>query len=1199
MDYKLKLKQISNDCDIVKINDDAVGFAMAGIISNSKEDLFLHITTDDKRMEELESQIKFFAPEIEILTIPAWDCLPYDRVSPKAAIISARIKAFSALAKKSAKKKIPENSSENLAKTLIITTANSALQKTIPINLIKNLGFGIAVGDEIKVEDLTNYLVGNGYVRSPVANSVGEFAVRGSIIDIIIPSSYQKEDDLIGYRLDFFGNNLEEIRVFDPVTQITSNKVNKIDFLPTSEIIFNEKNIDNFRRKYRQIFCAASLDMIYNAVTEGRHYPGMEHWLPLFYDEELSSVFAHVKNAAKNAVYFIETKALDLINSRQEAILEYYQARVETLKESANSGGIYNPILPENLYLSKKEFENQLAENGKFLVKFNNFSTSLDISRGGRIIDPEFEPIPILITSNKNSYEALKEFLHNYKLLDRKILICCFSNGSRDRLHKILLEHEIASKAIENFAENLPKNNIGLINLQVSQGFYASDIVVVGEEALVGLKINRKISKKIDPRILAENLALSAGELVVHRYHGIGKFDGLQTITAGAGYLTPSSFTGSDSIPLNRGITNDFLKIIYGGGDNLFVPVEDIELITRYGDDNPLIQLDRLGLATWKNRREKVRKRIKVAAEELIKIAAARQLKKAPILMADPGEYEEFKARFEFVETDDQLRTIDEVEEDLSRGIPMDRLVCGDVGFGKTEVAMRAAFIAAKNASGSHQVAIVAPTTLLCRQHYHNFTKRFKDTGLQVAQLSRMITPAQAKKTKQDLADGKVDIIIGTHALLAKDVKFSKLGLIILDEEQHFGVAQKERVKQLRNEVHILTLSATPIPRTLQMSLTGVKELSLISTPPIDRLAIRSFVMPYDSVIAREAILREYKRGGRTFFVVPKIKDIGEIEDRLKKSIPEVKIQSVHGQMTPTILDKIMNDFYDGKFDVLISTTIIESGIDISIANTMIIHKAENFGLSQLYQLRGRVGRGKVRAYAYLMTTAGKKLTEVAQRRLEVMQTLDALGVGFSIASHDMDIRGSGNILGDEQSGHVRETGIELYQDMLREEIENLKLTGEKIGEAEYEEDYSVQIKLGISLLIPETYIPDLSLRMSLYKRIARIDSIEAKEQIATEIIDRFGPLPNETDNLLEIAYLKSLCKKCDIEKIETGSGGILISFRNNKFREPQKLLDYIFKHKDKIKLQGHKILFLIPITSEKEKFNNSLKIINQIEALL
>ena len=1165
MDYKLKLKQISNNCDVVKINDDAIGFAVAGILRDSKENLFLHITTDDKRMDELARQINFFVPEVEILTIPAWDCLPYDRVSPKAAVVSARVKAFSALAKRSDQK------------TLIITTANSALQKTIPVNLIKNLGFGIAVGDEVKIEDLTGYLVSNGYSRSSVANSVGEFAVRGSIVDIIIPSSYQRDDDLIGYRLDFFGNNLEEIRVFDPLTQITSNKVKKIDFLPTSEIIFNEKNIDNFRKNYRQLFGAASSDIMYNAVTGGRNYPGMEHFLPLFYDEELSSIFTH----AKNAVHLIEAAAFDSIKQRENVIREYYQARVETLKESANSGGVYNPIPPENLYLSKKEFENELTKNGKFLVKFNNFNADLN----GRIIDLEFDPIPNLITSNKNSYEALKEFLHNHELLDRKILIACFSNGSRDRLHKILLEHEIASKAIENLEEKLPKNNIGLIILPVSQGFYASDVVLVGEEALVGLKINRKISRKIDPRILAENLALQAGELVVHRYHGIGKFDGLQTITAG-------------------GITNDFLKIIYGGGDNLFVPVEDIELITRYGADNPLIQLDRLGLATWKNRCDKVRKKIKVAAEELIKIAAARQLKKAPILVADPGEYEEFKARFEFVETDDQLRTIDEVEEDLTKGMPMDRLVCGDVGFGKTEVAMRAAFTSAKNASGSYQVAVIAPTTLLCRQHYHNFTKRFKDTGLQVAQLSRMVTPAEAKKTKQDLADGKINIVIGTHALLAKDVKFSKLGLIILDEEQHFGVAQKERVKQLRNEVHILTLSATPIPRTLQMSLTGVKELSLISTPPIDRLAIRSFVMPYDSVIAREAILREYQRGGRTFFVVPKIKDIGEIEDRLKKLIPEVKIQSVHGQMTPATLDKIMNDFYDGKFDVLISTTIIESGIDISIANTMIIHKAENFGLSQLYQLRGRVGRGKVRAYAYLMTTAGKKLTEVAQKRLEVMQTLDALGVGFSIASHDMDIRGSGNILGDEQSGHVRETGIELYQDMLRTEIENLKSRGgaassEIAPSEEYVEDYSVQIKLGISLLIPEDYIPDLSLRMSLYKRIARIDSKATKEQIATEIIDRFGPLPNETDSLLEIAYLKSLCKKCDIEKVESGSGGILISFRNNKFKEPQKLLDYIFKHKDKIKLQGHKVLFIMPITSEKEKFNSSLKVINQIEGLL
>ncbi|MCE3254859.1 MAG: mfd [Rickettsiaceae bacterium] len=1174
MDYKVKLQKISHSTSFENFTNDSAGFVLQKLIKNSPRKHFLHITADDKDVDLIQKQIQFFAPneiqnnELQILSFPAWDCLPFDRVSPKSSIISARINTLRELCKNDSGKK-----------TLVIASIGAVLQKTIPSSLIKNSGFKIETGEEISIDSLAQTLIDNGFSRVPTASSISEFAIRGNIVDIIAPynNSWQNADDLIGYRLDFFGDAVETIRVFDPLTQITNNKINKINLFPATEINLNQKSIGLFKNNYRSFFGIPQEDMMYNAISEGRSYAGMEHFLPLFYDQPLSNIFSYLSEPQIS----LSEEVLQLKNEKLKIIEEYYQTRVATLQESKKSGSIYNPLPPQYLYLNDEEFKNETSKTLeiKFLNQGQNSETNI------RKIDLEIKPIPdfaLASRANKtNVFELFKDFL-KIEFNEHKIILACFSLGSQERLKKILFDHDVSSKEIENSDDisKLAKNQIGLCVLPIGNGFFTSDLMIIGEAALLGEKTNRQTSKKSAERILSEGITLQVGELVVHRYHGIGKFDGLHHIET-------------------SGITNDFLKILYFGSDVLFVPVEDINLITRYGSDNALITLDRLGNNSWKNRREKVRARIKIAAEQLIKIAAERQIKKAPILIPKQMEYEEFKARFGFSETTDQLRAISEIEEDLQKGSPMDRLVCGDVGFGKTEVAMRAAFIAAQNEKEPYQVAIVTPTTLLCRQHYHNFINRFRDTDLKIAQLSRMVSTAEANKIKKDLEEGKIDLIIGTHALLNKNIKFKKLGLLIVDEEQHFGVAQKERIKELKSEVHILTLSATPIPRTLQMSLTGVKELSIISTPPVDRLAIRNYVMPYDSVIIREAVLREYQRGGKSFFVVPRIQDIDQLYDKLCKQIPEVKIEVAHGQMPPGTLDKIMNDFYDGKFDVLVSTTIIESGIDISSANTMIIYKAEHFGLAQLYQLRGRVGRGKIRGYCYF-TTKVNKLSEIAKKKLQVMQTLDALGAGFSIASHDMDIRGSGNILGDEQSGHIRETGAELYQSMLVDAIKALKSGAPQIDTKEVvEEEFPVQIKLGISLLIPENYMSDLSTRMQFYKRIATIENQEQQEQISVEIIDRFGKLPVEIENLLQIAYLKSLCKKINIEKVEANSQGILITFRNNHFDNGEKLLEMVFSSKNQIKLQGHKILFLAGFKSDQEKLQNALNAINKINSLV
>jgi transcription-repair coupling factor (superfamily II helicase) len=1162
------------------------------------------IAENDAQMENFEKQLRFFAPHLiekfEILHFPAWDCLPYDRVSPKQNIMSQRIKTLYKLANR-------DNSDDcrNRPNFLIITSSNAILQKVTPPNLIKNSGILAAAKSKISTTQIAEFLVFNGYQRQSCANNAGEFAIRGGIVDIVTQQRFES----IGYRLDFFGEEVESVKAFDPLTQMSQETLRSIEILPASEVVLNEKTTANFREKYRHNFGLPAEDQLYSAISEMRSYAGMEHWLPFFYDSELVSFFDYLKNP----VLFLNQKIFLNYEARERTVAEYYKSRLESIKESKLSGSIYNPVPSELLYFSADDFRKIIDK--KTSIIFNNFTVA--DAENKRVLDLEINPIPDFSLAGranaKDPIDLMQEFIQSIitDAKKQKVAIACLSEGFKDRLIKLLLDFNLSCQEISTFADlhNVAPQKIAIFVMPIGLGFITSDLILIGEQAIFGEKVVRKKSqnKAASQRILEEGLSINLGELVVHRDHGIAKFDGIHTIIN----ESPSSCFASlrnDSIPLNKGIIretikSDFLKLIYANNDSLFVPVDDINSITRYGADNPLIQLDRLGGGGWKNRKSNVKKKIKIAAAALIKIAAARHIKKAPILIPDSHWYEEFKARFGFIETEDQLKAIDEVEEDLQKGSPMDRLICGDVGFGKTEVAMRATAIAARNETKNFQVAIVAPTTLLTRQHFHNFTKRFAETNVKIAQLSRLVSTADAKKTKEKLESGEVDIVIGTHALLNKNIKFKNLGLVIIDEEQHFGVAQKERLKELRNEVHILTLSATPIPRTLQMSLAGVKELSLIATPPIDRLAVRNFVMPYDSVIVKEAILREYQRSGKVFFVVPRIKDIAEMEDRLAKLLPpEIKVTHAHGQMTPSQLDKIMNDFYDGKIDVLLSTTIIESGIDIASANTMIIYRAEMFGLSQLYQLRGRVGRGKIRAYAYFMMSP-KKLAEDARKKLEVMQNLDSLGVGFTVASYDMDIRGSGDLLGGEQSGHIKETGIELYQQMLLETIEDLKnAVADANNEVkdDVENDFSVQIKLGISLLIPENYMSDLSLRMSFYKKIMMIKTDEDQENLTNELTDRFGKIPPEVVNLMEISKLKWACKKVGVEKLEAISEGILISFKDNKFKAPEQLMQMIFSSKNQIKLHlGQKVLHLKDTKSVANKISSAFEAVAKLSSLI
>lgn len=1124
------------------VPESAAGFAIAKLAQQSGKPV-LHVALHDRMLETLAATCRFFAPDIEIITFPAWDCLPYDRVSPNNTISAARLSTLCNLI-----------STPTPTPRIILTTLNAASQKLPARRVMKECLLLLKPGARVDRDYLIGFLSNNGFRRAAKAMEPGEFAVRGSLLDVISPGAAE------GSRLDFFGDTLETIRRFDPLTQISAGHVGELQLMPAHEILVNPDSIERFRNGYRTQFGVVSReDALYEAVSEGRTYPGMEHWLPLFYDG-LDTLYDYTPQALVTLDYQIETALKD----RAELIEDYYQARLNAPRPKGISLPSYHPLPPHSLYLMPQAWEQVLQD--RTVITFSPFANAkqpnVDFGiRQGRnfaLVRP---------AEGKTLFDTLRETVHDAARQKKKVVIHCYSEGSANRLSTMITEHGFSTQPVENVIAiaELSLGAVGVSVLALEHGFESEFLLLLSEQEVLGARIVRSIRKKKKPEnFLAEAASFKAGELVVHREHGIGRFEGLITIEA-------------------AGAKHDCLKLIYEGDDKLFLPVENIELITRFGAEEEGAKLDKLGGASWQARKSRMKERITMAAEELMKIAAARAVKPAPELHPHTALYDEFCDRFEFSETEDQDRAIAEVLEDLSAGKPMDRLICGDVGFGKTEVAMRAAFAVATAEQGKMQVALICPTTLLARQHYNNFKARFKELPVNIGGLFRLIPARAMRETKAGMKDGSVDIVIGTHALLAKDIAFQNLGLMIVDEEQHFGVKQKEKLKSMKADVHVLTMTATPIPRTLQLAMSGVRDLSLITTPPVDRLAVRTFVMPFDPVVLREAILREYHRGGKTFVVTPRIKDIAELKFTLTELVPEVKIVTAHGQMAAGELDDIMNEFYDGKADVLLSTAIIESGIDIPTANTMIIHRADRFGLSQLYQMRGRVGRSKTRAYAYLTLPHHKTLTEAAMKRLEVMQTLDTLGAGFTLASHDMDIRGFGNLVGEEQSGHVKEVGIELYQQMLEDAIRSQK---SEVGNQKTDHqvsEFSPQINLGMSVLIPEIYVSDLSLRMGLYRRVGNLRDATEIESFAAEMIDRFGPLPVEVEHLLAVVRLKQLCLEAGIKRIDAGPKGAVLSFYKDSFAKPDALLAYIARNAKLWKLRAdHKLLLMREWKNEK-----------------
>jgi transcription-repair coupling factor (superfamily II helicase) len=1086
------------------------------------------IAADDAAMRALADVAPIFAPELEVIEFPAWDCLPYDRASPALSVSARRLSALHRLQQPA---KAPQ---------LLVTTINAVLQRVLTPFRIRESVRLLKSGVEIGRESLTSLLGRQGYARTDTVADAGEYAVRGSIFDIF-PSGMDQ-----GLRLDFFGDEIETLRTFDPNSQRTTGSVDQHLLLPASEAMLDDASIKRFRSRYREMFGAnATADPLYQAVSDSRRLAGMEHWLPLL-EERMVTLFDHL---AADDLWLMDAAAAHAAEERLNDIKDYHEARRET---SGGKAGSYRPLEPASLYLTQDELADRLAQ------AIAHRTDSFAQPESGQVVDFGFgsardfapERARSASGSGDNVYQAAALHLQNAAKAGRRAILACYSTGSRARITSILAEAASPGPSLaDSWQEALglaATGRVVALVLPLDTGFAHADIELLTEQDLLGDRlVRRKKKKKSADAFLAELAALTPGDLVVHMEHGIGRYEGLQSVPVG-------------------GSPHDCVMLTYAGGDKLYVPVENLDVLSRYGSESDGVALDKLGGEAWQKRRAKLRERIREIAHELLKTAALRALKTAPALLPDDASFAQFVDRFPWAETEDQEAAISDVLEDMGSGRPMDRLVCGDVGFGKTEVALRAAFVAAM---AGMQVAVVAPTTLLARQHHKGFAERFAGFPLEVGRLSRLVTDKEASATRAGLAEGTVDVVVGTHAILSKTVKFKRLGLVIVDEEQRFGVNHKEKLKQLRADVHMLTLTATPIPRTLQMAMSGLRELSTIQTPPVDRLAVRTYVMEWDEVVMREALLREHHRGGQSFIVVPRISDMAEIEDWLHASVPEVKYIAAHGQMAPSEVEERMSAFYERKYDVLVATTIVESGLDIPSANTIIIHRADRFGLAQLYQLRGRVGRSKLRAYAYLTTAAAKGLSEVAEKRLKVLGDLDSLGAGFQLASHDLDIRGAGNLLGDEQSGHIREVGFELYQSMLEDAILAAK-AGELGLERENTKGLSPQITVEAPIMIPEDYVPDLAVRMALYRRLNDAEDVREVEALSAEMIDRFGPLPAPTENLVQLIQIKRQAIEAHIAKIDVGPRGTLVAFHNDHFPDPAGLFAYAERLNGAIKLR-------------------------------
>lgn len=1085
---------------------------------------------DPQTALKLQQEIEQFTGH-EVALFPDWETLPYDSFSPHQEIISDRISRLYQL---------PTQTSG-----ITIVPVSTLLQRQSPRDFLLQHTLMVKVGDLFSLEKLRLQLEKSGYRNVDQVFGPGEYASRGSILDLFPMGSSDP------YRIDFFDDEIDTIRTFDPENQRSIEDTKEIRLLPAHEFPTSESAIEDFRIRWRQRFEARrEPESVYMQVSKGTWPAGIEYWQPLFF-EHTETLFDYIPDDSLLLTVGNLESAIDTFLT--DVDYRYDQRKVDPLR----------PLLPpQELWLKKDE----LFSHFKQLPQTQLFVESVSDKQGR--VNPDITPLPDLAVQhqNKEPMAALRQFSESFK---GKIVFSVESEGRREALLELLQRIKLRPEQADNFEQALKDSGKFSFILGASEhGFVYGDeqLALICESDLLGDRViqrRRKDRKATNSDAVIRNLAeLQTGQPVVHIDHGIGRYIGLQTLEAG-------------------GMTTEYVTLEYQNEAKLYVPVASLNLISRYsGGAEESAPLHKLGGEAWAKARRKAAEKVRDVAAELLDVYAKRELKPGFKFELDRGQYATFKAGFPFEETDDQSMAINAVMSDMCQAKAMDRLVCGDVGFGKTEVAMRAAFVATDNGK---QVAVLVPTTLLAQQHFENFRDRFANLPIRVEVLSRFKTAKEQKQVLQDIEEGKVDLVVGTHKLLSNDIKFKDLGLLIVDEEHRFGVRQKEKMKAMRADVDILTLTATPIPRTLNMAMSGMRDLSIIATPPARRLAIKTFVRQRDDAVVREAVLREIMRGGQVYFLHNQVETIEKVAADLEKLVPEARVTVAHGQMRERELERIMNDFYHQRFNLLVCTTIIETGIDVPTANTIIMDRADNLGLAQLHQLRGRVGRSHHQAYAYLLTPHPKAMTKDAIKRLDAIASLEDLGAGFTLATHDLEIRGAGELLGDEQSGQIQSVGFTLYMEMLEQAVEALKEGKEPSLDELLREQTEVEMRL--PALLPDDYIPDVNTRLSMYKQIASVTSEDELGELKIELIDRFGLLPDATKNLLSVAQLKLQAATLKVKKIEAHDKGGFIEFYPDADINPMYLVKLLQSQPQKFAMDGPtKFKFTIPLVDRRER---------------
>ncbi len=1108
------------------------GSAQALLLANAAQQHdgpILVLTDDAATADRLEIETRFYMGEhpLPILHFPDWETLPYDRFSPHQDIISERLETLHRL--------------PAIKKGILLVPIATLMHRLAPKAFLDGNTLFIKTGDIFELEPWRQRLEKAGYRYVSQVMEHGEFTIRGAIVDLFPMGSKQP------YRIDLFDNEIDTLRTFDPESQRSVETIDKVELLPAREFPVNDQSIQLFRQQYRDLFEGdPQRSMIYTEVSDGNMPGGIEYYLPLFF-EQTSHLLA----------YLPESTLLFHINDPHHAATDFWNEinqRYDALQHSSDR----QLLPPKHLFLPVEE----LFSHFKRFFRIQTQTFELEQAQGKHNYQTSIPPQLTFNARHDNTCDALSQFINTF---DGRILIAAETAGRRETLLDLLQTNAIHPKQYKNWHDFLAGDApIAITVAPLEQGIILTEenIAVIAEPQLFGQQVmqrRRRSRKKRDSDAVIRNLAeLNIGDAVVHEDHGVGRYLGLQTLDVGD-------------------ITTEYVTLEYASNDKLYVPVAALDLISRYSGAAPeLAPLHKLGTGQWEKAKRRAAEKARDVAAELLDIYAQRAAHKKTPLDDPDDQYANFVSAFPFEATPDQQDAIDDVVRDMTSDTPMDRLVCGDVGFGKTEVAMRAAFLATQSGK---QVLVLVPTTLLAQQHYENFKDRFADWPVQIEVMSRFRSKKQLDNVKQAITDGRADIIIGTHKLLQQDINPKRLGLFILDEEHRFGVTQKEQLKKLRAEIDVLTLTATPIPRTLNMSISGIRDLSIIATPPARRLAIKTFVLQWDADTLREGMLREIKRGGQVYFLHNKVEDIDRVARDIQALIPEAKVAIAHGQMRERELESVMLDFYHHRFNVLVCTTIIETGIDIPSANTIFIDRADKLGLAQLYQIRGRVGRSHHRAYAYLIAPPQKAMTKDAVKRLEAIESIEDLGAGFTLATHDMEIRGAGELLGDDQSGQMQEIGFGLYNELLERAVKALK-SGDEPSLSMSQRQF-IEIDLHVPALIPNDYLSDVHTRLVLYKRISAAADSEALEELQVEMIDRFGLLPEQVKTLFAVHELRFKAKEIGIRKIDVYDQGGRIIFEQQPNIEPMAIIELIQSQPQKYKLDGQDKLRIIDYMPE------------------